>query len=64
MADEFGDAYAAVILRDHWITPLQSTARDALEHGVPARDVWQQLCEDLQVPVERRYGRGLRDPQE
>jgi len=64
MADEFGEAYAAVILRDHWLVALGGTAREALERGVPAREVWQRLCEDLQVPVERRHGRGLIDPRD
>ena len=38
------------------------TAQDALDRGVAAREIWQALCVDLQVPVERRHGRGLRDP--
>lgn len=61
-AEEFGDEYSAVLLRDHWIASLASTASEAIEGGVPAREVWIALCEELGVPRERRYGRGLRDP--
>lgn len=64
MAEEFGQAYSGVLIRDHWLSVLGGTPADALERGVPAKAVWAALCEDLQVPVERRYGRGLRDPRE
>lgn len=64
VSEEFGDAYAAVLLRDHWLTTLDGTARDALDRGIPAREVWFALCDELQVPPERRYGRGLLDPRE
>ena len=63
-AEEFGGAYAGVLIRDHWLSTLGGTAADALDRGVPARDVWAALCEDLDVPPDRRYGRGLRDPQD
>lgn len=61
-AAEFGPEYASVVIRDHWITALGGTAQDALDRGVAAREIWQALCVDLEVPVERRHGRGLRDP--
>ena len=61
-AEEFGDAYSGVLIRDHWLAVLSGTAAEALERGVSARDVWLALCEDLGVPAERRYGRGLGDP--
>ncbi|PIJ31082.1 signal transduction histidine kinase, partial [Leucobacter sp. OLES1] len=47
----------------HWLTALDGTADAAIERGVPAREVWVAVCEDLDVPPSRRYGRGLRDPQ-
>ena len=62
-AEEFGADYARVLLRDHWLAALGGTAQEAIDRGVAARDIWRALCEDLDVPVERRYGRGLRDPQ-
>ncbi|SJN09575.1 hypothetical protein FM113_06640 [Leucobacter sp. 7(1)] len=63
-AEEFGEDYAGVLVRDHWLAALGSTPAEALERGVAAREVWAALCVDLQIPPERRYGRGLRDPQE
>lgn len=62
MSEEFGETYSRVLVRDHWVAGLASTAGEALDRGVAARDVWAALCVDLDVPVERRYGRGLRDP--
>ncbi len=62
MREEFGEVYAAVLIRDHWIARFAGTAAEALDRGEPIRDVWIALCEELQVPVERRHGRGLRDP--
>lgn len=62
--EEFGEAYAGVVLRDHWLTGLSATADEALERGVPARAVWLALCEEFQIPEPRRHGRGLLDPRE
>ena len=62
MAEEFGEVYSAVLMRDHWLTQFSGTADEAIGRGVPARAVWDALCIDLQVPPERRYGRGLREP--
>lgn len=61
-AAEFGSDYAGVLIRDHWVAAIGGTSADALERGVPARDVWEALCADLDVPLERRHGRGLLDP--
>jgi len=62
--EEFGEAYSAVLIREHWLTPFKCTAQDALERGIPAREVWLAMCEELQVPMERRHGRGLLDPEQ
>ncbi|MGK0715529.1 DUF3046 domain-containing protein [Leucobacter sp. W1153] len=64
VAEEFGEIYAGVLMRDHWISELDGTAQDALAVGVPARRVWEALCVEMQVPEQRRYGRGLRDPRD
>lgn len=64
VAAEFGETYGGVLLRDHWLTGLGSTAHDALDAGTPVRQVWLALCDEFQVPAERRYGRGLLDPRE
>lgn len=63
MREEFGEVYAGVLVRDHWLASLGGTAQDALQRGIPARQIWLALCEDLQVPRERWHGRGLRDPE-
>ena len=57
--DEFGASYGGVLMRDHWLRELSATADQALVNGVRPRDVWLALCEDLQVPIERRHGRGM-----
>ncbi|MHA3683956.1 DUF3046 domain-containing protein [Leucobacter sp. HY1908] len=59
-AAEFGEDYAAVLLRDHWLRALGATAQEALAAGVDARVVWESLCADLDVPEARRHGRGLK----
>lgn len=64
MAEEFGEAYAGVLLRDHWLTLLAGTPIEALDRGVPVREVWYAICEEFQVPEARRYGRGLAEPRE
>jgi hypothetical protein len=38
------------------------TAAEALEAGVPPREVWLALCAETDVPVERRYGVGRLEP--
>lgn len=62
-AEEFGEDYSGVLIRDHWLVSLGGTAAEALEQGVPVKTVWSALCEDLRVPESRRYGRGLAEPQ-
>lgn len=63
-AAEFGADYCHVLIRDHWVAVLGGTAQEALARGVAAREVWQALCVELEVPLERRYGRGLVDPRD
>ena len=58
LADEFGSGYADTVARRHSIRELGSrTAEEALADGVPPRTVWLALCEDMDVPEERRLGR-------
>ena len=63
VTEEFG-ALGAVLMTD---TALQSlggrTATEALAAGIPARQIWQALCDAKDVPAERRHGRGVRAPQ-
>jgi Protein of unknown function (DUF3046) len=63
MDDEFGVAYARSLARDHVLGALDNrTALQALESGVSPREVWLALCADMDVPVERRLGKEMRDP--
>ena len=62
MRDEFGEAYADSLARDHVLGGLGNrTVRQALEQGVPPRTVWEVLCEDMDVPEARRFGRDHRE---
>ncbi len=52
----FGRAYAASVLSDQVLGALgDRTARQALADGVPPREVWDALCEALDVPQDRRW---------
>ena len=63
--DEFGRAYAEVVTRDVVLEAAGGrSAVDAIAAGVPARRVWDALCEAQDVPVERRHGKGLRTPRD
>jgi hypothetical protein len=62
MDDEFGAAYARSLARDHVLGALGNrTPLEALEAGIKPREVWLALCVDMDVPVERRLGKELRD---
>ncbi|HMT33275.1 MAG TPA: DUF3046 domain-containing protein [Dermatophilaceae bacterium] len=58
LRDEFGPTYAVTLAQDHYVTALGNrTAQEALADGIPPRQIWEALCEDLGVPTERRLGR-------
>ncbi|BDV30258.1 DUF3046 domain-containing protein [Microbacterium terricola] len=60
--DEFG-SQAGVLLADLVLGPLGGmTAAEAIAAGVPPREVWQALCAETDVPLERRYGVGRLEP--
>ena len=62
MDDEFGAAYARSLARDHVLGALGNrTPLEALESGTKPREAWLALCVDLDVPMERRLGKELRD---
>lgn len=61
IADEFGEAYGAALVRDLVLPELgDRTAARALEDGVEPREVWLALCAAQGVPAHRRHGVGLR----
>ncbi|MBD3781484.1 MAG: DUF3046 domain-containing protein [Micrococcales bacterium] len=58
MAEEFGEAYSRSLARSQHLTALGGhTADEALEAGVAPREVWTALCDQMDVPEERRHGR-------
>lgn len=55
MAEEFGGIRAATLLSDHVLSSLGGrTPEQALVAGVPAKDIWRAVCEEFDIPRERR----------
>jgi hypothetical protein len=55
MADEFGPARAEVLATDHVFSGLGGrTVEQALGAGVPAKEIWREVCQEFDVPAERR----------
>ena len=62
VAAEFG-ARASALLVDLVLPTIDDrTAAQAIADGVPPREVWLALCEETDVPPERRYGAGRLEP--
>jgi len=62
VADEFGPR-ASALLVDLALPALGNrTARQAMDAGLPPREIWLALCEEADVPPERRYGAGRLEP--
>ena len=58
MNDEFGATYAPTLARDHVLGVLGGrSVMQALDDGMHPRLVWLALCDDMDVPAERRLGR-------
>ena len=54
---EFGPARGRTLVRDHVVGGLgHRTPQQALDAGEDARAVWFALCDDLDVPQDRRWG--------
>lgn len=63
-ADEFGGR-ASSLLADLMLPSLQNmTSDEAIDAGVPPREVWLALCNEADVPESSRYGVGRLDPRE
>ena len=63
VSDEFGEGYGSVLTHDLVIGALGGrTAEQAIKAGMPAREIWLALCDATDVPPERRYGVGQREP--
>ncbi|MFE5410403.1 DUF3046 domain-containing protein [Microbacterium sp. NPDC056569] len=62
VSDEFG-ARATAVVTDLYLSKVGGrTAAEAIDAGVDPREVWLALCEELDVPAERRYGVGRLEP--
>lgn len=60
--DEFG-ARASLLVDDLVLAGLGDlTAAQAMDAGVPPREVWLALCAEMDVPLDRRYGVGRLEP--
>ena len=63
VSDEFGEAYGRVLTHDLVLSDLGGlTADQAVGKGVDTRAIWLSLCKAMDVPPERRYGVGQRQP--
>ena len=63
MADEFGESYGRTLAHDVVLDAVGSrTAEQAIKAGVPTREIWLALCDIQDVPENRRYGVGQREP--
>ncbi|GIT80001.1 hypothetical protein LLS1_16700 [Leifsonia sp. LS1] len=63
VADEFGSGYGQALLTDLVLGELGGrTAQQALDAGLPARDVWLALCREAGVPVAHWHGAGRPAP--
>ena len=55
MADEFGGVRADMLARDHVFSSLGNrTVDQALEAGLPTKEIWRAVCDAFEVPPERR----------
>lgn len=62
VAAEFGPRAGALLVDLVLPTIDDRTAAQAIAAGVPPREVWLALCDEMDVPAERRYGAGRLEP--
>jgi len=63
VSDEFGPEYSRVLTSDLVLGEIGGlTAEQGIARGVPPREIWLALCEAMDVPANRRYGVGQREP--
>ncbi|WP_062072799.1 DUF3046 domain-containing protein [Demequina sediminicola] len=53
----FGESYSRTLARELALDGCRSmTAAESLAQGVPARDVWHALCDQMSIPLSERDG--------
>ncbi|MCU1412360.1 MAG: hypothetical protein JWR04_3067 [Rhodoglobus sp.] len=63
VSDEFGEAYGRVITHDLVLGAIGGlTAEQGIKAGVNTREIWLALCTAADVPANRWYGVGQREP--
>ncbi len=63
MGDEFGESYGRVLAHDLVLEEIGGrTAEQGIRDGVSTREIWVALCRANDVPPERWYGVGQREP--
>jgi hypothetical protein len=63
VGDEFGDAYGRVLTTDLVLEEIGGlTAEQAIRAGTSVRAIWIALCRATDVPSNRWYGVGQREP--
>ncbi|MEO3938782.1 DUF3046 domain-containing protein [Dermatophilaceae bacterium Soc4.6] len=63
MDDEFGSSYSRSLAHDHTLLALgDRTVDEAIEAGIPAREVWEAVCDAMDVAAEHRLGREPQRP--
>ena len=63
VSDEFGAEYGRVLTHDLVLAAIGGvTADQGIALGVDSRVIWLALCDVMDVPLERRYGVGQREP--
>ncbi|MFF1878754.1 DUF3046 domain-containing protein [Leifsonia sp. NPDC058230] len=63
LIDEFGSQYGSALATDLVLGELGGrTASQAIEAGLPPREVWLALCRETGVPQAHWYGAGKLAP--
>lgn len=53
---EFGAAEGKWISHSHVLPKLGGTPDELIERGVDPGDVWEEMCDEFEIPEERRWG--------
>lgn len=54
MDARFGKAYSRSLARDYRLPTLRASVEEALEAGIPAKEIWRAICAEFEVPAALR----------